>query len=360
MLVGVRNKPIVGGKKIDDFRKSVAILTWRNAAIAAATIFVLTLPQMTNPYYVKVAAIGLLFAYISSAWNIIGGYGGQLSIGHSIFFGIGSYAFGLFAVYKVGPLIYAVPLGMALSFVVAAAIAAICFKYGLRGLYFAVGTLLLAEVVRLIAINWEFLGRSQGISITVERGWLNLKFQSTAPLYYIILIAVAGIVILSYWLEKSRLGFNLIALREQEDSAQALGIDTNKVKRYGFILSAVLTSIGGSLHAALIGYVDPNFDLSLTVSLIMIMGALLGGRGTVWGPIVGGFLVELIQEGLGYFGSVAGIVGAPSIARMIYGLFFVVIILVLPLGIVGSVIRRRAERQVSLLDKSQSEQERHS
>jgi branched-chain amino acid transport system permease protein len=360
MLVGIRNKPTVGGKRIEDFRKSFATLTWPKAAIAAATIIVLLLPQTTNPYYVKVVAVGLLFAYISSAWNIIGGFGGQLSIGHSIFFGVGSYALGLFAVYKIAPLIYAVPIGMALSFVVATAMAAICFKYRLRGLYFAVGTLLLAEVVRLIAINWELLGRSQGLSIVVERGLLNLKFQSTAPLYYIIFVAVAGIIILSYWLQRSRLGFDLIALREQEDSAQALGIDTDKVKRNGFVLSAVLTSIGGSLHAALIGYVDPNFDLSLTVSLIMIMGALLGGRGTVWGPIVGGFLVELIQEGLGYFGSVVGIAGAPTIARMIYGLFFVVIILLLPLGIVGSFIRRRAERNASLLEKSQSKQERHS
>jgi branched-chain amino acid transport system permease protein len=362
MLIGVRDKPTraVSEKSTDDSYKSFAILTWRNAAIMAATIFVLLLPQTANPYYVKVAAIGLIFAYISSAWNIIGGYGGQLSLGHSIFFGIGSYTFGLFSIYKIAPLIYAVPIGMALSFVAAAAIAAICFKYSLRGLYFAVGTLLLAEVVRLIAINWEPLGRSQGLSIVVEPGLLNLKFQSTAPLYYIISAAVAGIIILSYWLQRSRLGFNLIALREQEDSAQALGIDTNKVKRNGFVLSAVLTSIGGSLHAALIGYVDPNFDLSLTVSLIMVMGALLGGRGTIWGPIVGGFLVEVIQEGLGYLGSAVGTAGAPSIARMVYGLFFVVIILLFPLGIVGSFIRRRAERHASLLKKSQSEQERHS
>jgi branched-chain amino acid transport system permease protein len=95
MLVGIRNKPTVGGKRIENFRKSFATLTWPKAAIAAATIIVLLLPQTTNPYYVKVVAVGLLFAYISSAWNIIGGYGGQLSIGHSIFFGVGSYALGL-------------------------------------------------------------------------------------------------------------------------------------------------------------------------------------------------------------------------------------------------------------------------
>jgi branched-chain amino acid transport system permease protein len=334
--------------------KSSPIFTWQNSLVAATIVGIILLPHVGNPYYVKVAAIGLIFAYIASAWNIIGGYGGQLSMGHSIFFGIGSYALGLFSFYKVGPLLYAIPLGMAVAFLVAAAIAAVCFKYGLRGLYFAIGTLLLAEMVRLIAVNWEPLGRSQGISIVVEPGVLNLKFDSVLPLYYIILAAVAGIVIFTHWLQRSRLGFQLIALREQDDSAQALGIDTNKVKRTGFIISAVLTAIGGSLHAALIGYVDPNYDLSITLALIMVMGALLGGRGTVWGPIVGGFLVELIQEGLGYLGSVMGTAGAPSLARMTYGLFFVVMVLVMPLGIVGTFIRNRAERQASESERADS------
>ena len=208
--------------------KSSPIFTWQNALVAAAIVGIILLPYVGNPYYVKVAAIGLIFAYIASAWNIIGGYGGQLSMGHSIFFGIGSYALGLFSFYKVGPLLYAIPLGMAVAFLVAAAIAAVCFKYGLRGLYFAIGTLLLAEMVRLIAVNWEPLGRSQGISIVVEPGVLNLKFDSVLPLYYIILAAVAGIVMFTHWLQRSRLGFQLIALREQDDSAQALGIDTNR------------------------------------------------------------------------------------------------------------------------------------
>src|ERR1035437_8360807 len=100
MIISIRGKPSIGGRQTDYFRRGVAIMIWRNAAIAAALIFVILLPQITNPYYVKIVAIGLIFAYVSSAWNIIGGYGGQLSIGHSIFFGIGSYAIGLFAVYK--------------------------------------------------------------------------------------------------------------------------------------------------------------------------------------------------------------------------------------------------------------------
>ena len=318
---------------------------WALAVVVA--VGAVALPFFANQYYVQVATIGLLYAYLSASWNVIGGYAGQMSLGHAIFFGIGSYAFGLFAVYGVGPLILSIPVALIVTFAVASAIAAVCFKYRLRGLHFAVGTLLLAEIVRLIAVNWDVLGRSQGLAVVARESVWNLQFASRTPYYFIILAAVVAIVLGTARLERSRLGFSMIALREQEDSARALGIDTDAVKRRSFVISAVLTSLGGSLHGALLGYVNPSLDLGLEISLVMVMGALLGGRGTVWGPIVGGMIVEVIQEALNFGGSLIGTTSVSILAQMMYGIFLAVVVLALPHGIVGTIARRRTERRAS-------------
>lgn len=316
--------------------------------LLALVICGLIYPIFAGPYYLKLALIALLYAYLSSSWNIIGGYGGQMSFAHGIFFGVGSYTVALFSVHEVAPLILAIPVGVIIVGAISFVIARVCFGYELSGIHFAVGTMLLAEIARIIAVNSAFLGRSQGLQIHAEPSIWNLQFESYLPFYYIILAMTVAIALGTFWLERSRLGFQLTALREQESSAKALGIDTTRTKKRAFIISAMLTAVGGAMHALVIGFVEPDFNLGLLLALTIVMGAVLGGRGTVLGPIVGGIIVQAVQELLVVTGGIVGTTAVSALAQVVYGLFFVAIILGFPRGIVGTLKRRSADRQAAL------------
>lgn len=323
---------------------------WIGAVVVLLALAVL--PSFLNPYYLRVLIIGLLYGYVAACWNIIGGYAGQMSLGHSMFFGIGSYAVAIFARQGWDPLLLALPAGIAVSGVLAWCVASICFRYSLRGIYLAVGTLLLAEIVQIIVVNSEFLGRSQGLQFPPQLSLLNVQFASDLPFFYIFLTLALLMIVGTRLLERSKLGYDLVAVREQEEGAQALGVDTNRVKRVAFVASAMLTAIGGFLYASLIKFVEPSYDLSISITLIMIMGAVVGGRGTALGPFVGGVIVVLVQEGLTAAGSWAGTTSFSALAQMTYGLFFVVTLLLFPRGVVGEWFRRRADRRARLLGVS--------
>jgi branched-chain amino acid transport system permease protein len=314
-------------------------------AIAAVALVAVVFPLLSGPFYVKLVMLGLLYAYLSSSWNIVGGYGGQISLAHGIFFAIGSYSVALFAVHHVAPLIFAVLAGVVLAVIASYIVAKVCFGYALTGIHFVVGTMLLAEIVRVIAVNSAFLGRSQGLQVRVAESAWNLQFDSYLPFYYILLAMTAAVIAFSARFERSRLGFQVTALREQEASAKALGIDTTRVKQNAFVISAAFTAVGGAMHALLIGFVEPGFNLGLLLALTIVMGAVLGGRGTVLGPIVGGFVVQGIQQGLVVLGGLFGTTSVSALAQVVYGLFFVVTILGFPRGIVGTIERRRLDRQ---------------
>ncbi|MCE9661031.1 MAG: branched-chain amino acid ABC transporter permease [Burkholderiales bacterium] len=316
------------------------------AVVLVAALFV---PAYLNPYYLRVLIIGLLYGYVSACWNIIGGYAGQMSLGHSMFFGIGSYAVAVFARHGWDPLVLALPAGIVVSAVLAWFVASTCFRYALKGIYFAVGTLLLAEIVQIAVVNSEFFGRSQGLQFPPRLGVLNVQFETDLPYFYIFLALAVLMILGSLWLERTKLGYDLIALREQEEGAQALGVDTNRIKRIAFVLSAVLTAVGGFLYASLIKFVEPGYDLSVSITLIMIMGAVVGGRGTAVGPFLGGLVVVLVQEALATAGSWIGTTSFSALAQMTYGLFFVVTLLLFPRGVVGEWIRRRADKRARLL-----------
>lgn len=317
----------------------VAAVLLLAAAIAAPSL---------NPYYVRVMTIALMSGYLAASWNLIGGFAGQLSLGHAIFFGIGSYSVAVLAREGV-PALTALPVAIILSAVIAWCIAAVCFRYSLRGIYFAVGTLLLAEIARILVGSSEWLGRSQGLQVRQNGDWTNLNFSSDLPYFYIFLVLSIAMALGTLLLERSKLGYDLVALREQEDGALALGVNVNRIKRQTFVISAAFTSVGGVLYCGLLRFVEPGYDLSLSITLIMVMGAVLGGRGTALGPFVGGLAVVLVQETLVTIGSAVGTTSVSALAQMIYGLFFVVILLVFPRGVVGELLRRRADRRAALL-----------
>jgi len=313
--------------------------------IACLVLLGLLFPLLAGPYYIKLVMIGLLYAYLSSSWNIVGGYGGQISFAHAIFFAIGSYSVALFAVHQVAPLIFAVMAGVVLAALASFVVAKVCFGYALSGIHFVVGTMLLAEIARIVAVNSNFLGHSQGLEVVVPLSIWNLQFDTYLPFYYILLFMTLAIAAGTWRLERSRLGFQLIASREQEASAKALGIDTTRSKQRAFVISAALTAVGGAVHTLVIGFVAPDFNLGLLLALTIVMGAVLGGRGTVLGPIIGGMVVQGIQEGLTVLGGLFGTTSVSALAQVVYGLFFVVIILGFPRGIVGTLHRRSVDRQ---------------
>lgn len=313
--------------------------------LLALVVFGLAYPAFAGPYYLKLALIGLLYAYLSASWNIIGGYGGQMSFAHGIFFGVGSYTVALFSVHEVAPLIFAIPASVIIVAGISFVIARVCFGYELSGIHFAVGTMLLAEIARIVAVNSSFLGRSQGLQVHADLSVWNLQFESYLPFYYIILAMTVAIAIGTFWLQRSRLGFQLTALREQEQSAKALGIDTTRTKKRAFVISAMLTAVGGAMHTLVIGFVEPDFNLGLLLALTIVMGAVLGGRGTVLGPIIGGIIVQAVQELLIVAGGIVGTTAVSALAQVVYGMFFVAIILGFPRGIVGTLQRRSSDRR---------------
>jgi len=331
-------------KLTDSFRQQGAAL-WLGAA-AVVVVAAVAAPWI-NPYYTRVMTMGLLCGYLAASWNLIGGYAGQMSLGHALFFAIGSYSVALLARLQDVPLVAALPIAVVLSVALAWIIASICFRYALRGIYFAVGTLLLAEIARILVINSDTLGRSQGLQIPAMEGARNFNFGSDLPFFYIFLAMAVALALFCLVLERCKLGYDLVALREQEEGAQALGVDTNAIKRMSFVISAGLTSVGGVVYAGLVRYVEPGYDLSLTITLFMVMGAVLGGRGTALGPFLGGVVVVIVQELLITVGSQFGTTSVSALAQMIYGLFFVVVLLVFPRGIVGQLLHRRIDRKAT-------------
>lgn len=312
----------------------------------ALVIIVAAAAPVLNPYHLRALTMGLLFGYLAASWNIIGGYAGQMSLGHAMFFGIGSYSVAILAKTSA-PLLLALPVALVLAGVLAWCVAVICFRYSLRGIYFAVGTLLLAEIARIVVVNCTTLGRSQGLEISPRPGVINLGFDSNLPFFYIYLAMGVALAVGCGFLERSRFGYSMLALREQEEAAKALAIDVNQAKRRAFVLSAMLTAVGGVVYACMVRFVEPGYDLSLSITLVMVMGAVLGGRGTVLGPFVGGLVVVFVQETLIVIGSAIGTTSVSALAQMIYGLFFVVILLVFPRGIVGEILNRRANRRAA-------------
>ena len=290
--------------------------------------------------------MGLMCGYLAASWNPIGGYAGQMSLGHALFFAIGSYSVALLARMPDVPLVAAFPLAILVSVGLAWIIATICFRYALRGIYFAVGTLLLAEIARILVINSDVLGRSQGLQIPGMQGALNFSFGPTCPFLHLpghIHCPGAG---------QPGAGALQAGLRPRGPAragrrGAGIGVDVAAIKRLAFVLSAALTCVGGVIYAGLVRYVEPGYDLSLSITLFMVMGAVLGGRGTALGPFLGGVVMVIVQETLITVGSAFGTTSVSALAQMIYGLFFVVILLVFPRGIVGPLLHRRVDRKAT-------------
>jgi branched-chain amino acid transport system permease protein len=275
----------------------------------------------------------MIFLYITSAgaWNILGGYAGQISFGQAAFFGIGAYTSTLLLVHSgVSPWI-GMGAGAFLSILFSAAIGYPCFR--MLGHYFAIATIAFGEILFIVVSNIEAIGAGRGITLPIlKESWVNLEFhKSKTPYYYIALGFALSIFLITHLIERSRMGYYLKAIKEDPVAATCQGINTTRYKSYAIMISAFFTSISGSFYAQYALFIDPESVLALSLSIIFCLIPILGGAGTIWGPIIGTCVfIPLSEFTRIYFGG-----GGKAIDTMIYGALIVLISIFQPEGLVG-------------------------
>lgn len=311
----------------------------RRFLIALVALLVLAYPWLTAPFpvYQRLGALVLLAAIGASAWNIIGGYAGQVSVGHAIFFGIGAYSAVLGYHYLGLPPIVGVPLGMLVSVGVAALIGVPTLK--LTGHYFSMATIAVAELARVLVTTSDTLGGAQGLTgPALPRTVFDLSFTSALPYYYIFLVVLAAILTLTRHIETSRMGFYLRAIKDSERAARSLGVAAGRYKLYAYMLSAALTALAGGLYLSMFGFVDPESGLGILISVKMLIMAALGGAGLLFGPLVGALILVPLEE---ISNSLLGGRGA-GLTFVVYGAIIIVIARFLPSGLLAIVKRAPA------------------
>src|SRR6516165_4048132 len=262
--------------------------------VLIALVLVYPLLAADSPVYGRLGALVLLAAISASAWNVVGGYAGQISVGHAMFYGAGAYLPLLLHQHWHLPPILGVPLAIAVSLALALVVGFPTFR--LQGHYFSMATLAVAELIRIVVSNWELLGAAIGLQgPAVSQNWWDLTFRSAVPYYYIFLAVLALLLAVTRHMERSRLGYYLRAIRAGERAARSLGVPVRRYKLFALMLSATFTSLAGSLYAFKTGFVDPESGLGILVSVQMIIIAALGGTGTLLGPLLGAVILVPLQ-----------------------------------------------------------------
>src|SRR6185369_532582 len=260
--------------------------------LSTLAIFLLAAPFLfTARYSQHVLILILLYVALGSAWNILGGFAGQLSLGHAAFFGIGAYTASIIASKSELSPWWAMVIGPVVVLPVALAVGWVCFR--LRGPYFTLATIAVGEMVRLVALNWrELTGGAVGVVIRPS------VFSGTSkiPYYYVILAIAALTVALCRAISRRKIGYFFMAIREDEETAESIGINTTRYKLAALALSAALTAIAGAFYANYFLFVDPTIVLPLALSVEIVLIAIIGGLGSVEGPVMGAVLLKLASE----------------------------------------------------------------
>ncbi len=289
------------------------------AASTAVLVVLASVPWIASPTLIQFGITTLLLATVAQAWNIVGGYAGYASFGNSVFYGLGSYGTAIAMVQLNLPFGVGLALGAALAVLFALLLGLPVLR--LRGHYFAIATLALALAMTGIVSNLEIAGRNTGLVLPLLKG--------DALFYELSLGLLALVTVTVIWISRSRFGFGLIAIREDEDAAAVMGVNTTLFKAAAFTLAGFFTALAGGIHAYWITFIDPvsAFDISLNVKMIIM--AIFGGAGSVLGPLVGALLLASISEVLSTEVSTA--------ASLFYGLVIVVAVVFMPRGLVNVV-----------------------
>ena len=318
--------------------KESSLLYAKSLAFIFVVVLFYWIPSFFDSYILHVSILILYFSYIGSAWNILGGFAGQFCFGQAAFFGVGAYVSSLlFMDAGVSPWI-----GMALGGVCGAGIGAfmgyLTFRYRLKGVFFALGTFAFAEMLRIVALNWQITGKAMGVLIPLQQNpsFLDFQFNEKISYYYIILSMVILILFLTFKLENSKLGYYFKAIREDEEAAGSLGINILKYKMVAIIISAFLTALGGTFYAQYMFYIDPGIAFGTDTTVEMIVRPMIGGIGTVFGPLIGSAVLEVISEVMRTF--LGDYKGAHI---MVIGAILILVMIFIPNGIMGLIKGKR-------------------
>jgi branched-chain amino acid transport system permease protein len=309
-------------------RRGLALLALLLAALLAA-------PWLANDYLLTVLIIILYFAYTGQAWNVMMGFAGQLSLGHALYVGLGAYATAaLYVHFGIGPWL-GLPIALAIAVAAGAVIGFLAFRFGVGGVYFAILTIAFAEFARIGFDHFRWVGGSSGFFLPVanytRNDLWNLRGNPTM-FYYVMLALTVAAFVLCRVLLRSRVGYYWQAIREDETAARSLGIDTFRYKMYAVVISAGMTAVAGVFFAFYYNNLFPEQVFHISRSIELILGPIIGGIGTLFGPIIGAFLLtgmsELMQELLALLG-----LDAPGAKQVFYGVCLLVVVLALPDGI---------------------------
>jgi len=289
--------------------------------LAILGVVVVAIPPFLGNYFQHVLIVIMMWITMATAWNLLGGYCGQVSFGHAVFFGLGAYGGGLlYHHWGISPW-WGMIAGPLLAVIIGIIIGRITFR--LRGAYFALAMLALGETFRIVFTNWEPV-TAGAVGVVFSRTWGAAKL----PYYYTALAVAALSIYVVYRLTQSKFGYYFVSIREDQDAAEGLGIPTTRYKLYALIPSAFFTGLAGAVYLNYMAYIEPEVVFNLSaISIMMILSVMLGGAGTLWGPVLGAVIYSVLSEAL-----------RAAIGPMAYLIFPVIaclIIMFLPDGIIG-------------------------
>jgi len=316
----------------------------RRQLVIAAVVFsaIALLPLgITDVYLQNVLILTLMYAALSQSWNILGGYCGQISLGHALYFGIGAYSASvLFVNYDVLPW-FGMLLGGVLSAVLAVALGYMTFR--LKGHYFAIATLVIAEIGLVLVHNWEFVGGALGIQwpFGPDSLWTLQFARNKVPYIYLALGLLVIVWLATYAIENSRWGYWWRAVKDDPEAAESLGVEVFRSKMAAAAVSAFFTAVGGAFYAAYVSYIDPESVMSFRFSLLFALPAVLGGIGTLWGAVLGAaILIPLTEITRSYLGG-----SGSGLDLIIYGALIMVVAIAKPEGLLSLFQRKRGRVQ---------------
>ena len=304
--------------------------------VAAVLLFaaVCVAPFVVNKYILRMVIMLLITAILGQSWNLMSGYAGQFSFGHAVFFGIGAYTSAILSVKFGLSSLFGMLLGMVIGAAVGMFIGYLSFRYRLKGDYFALATLAFAEIFRVLFNNTKAFGGAQGIILPLpsKNDFLRFEFLDDEIYYFILVIMVVAVSLGIYYISRCRFGLNLVAIRTNRGAAAALGVNVLSHQLIAIGISGAVAAAAGAVYAQVYGYIDPTVVFAATISVRAIVPCIIGGSGTVMGPILGALIIVPLQEVCN-----AAFTEVKGLNMILYGGLIVIFVLFCPNGVLGLV-----------------------
>lgn len=313
-----------------------AIRKWSYGVVLGIMVLLFAFPLLKPPaYFLSLFFTVFMYVGLTQSWNIMGGYAGYISLGHVTFFSIGAYTTAVFMNrLGISPFATAI-LGGLIAAIVAALVG--IFLLRIKGAYFVISTFLLAVVTHLVFMNWEFVGSSSGLWFKL----LPVSIEANRFIFYEVMLVLAILItVVARWVEKSKFGAGLIAIREDEDVAQSVGIHAPRLKLFAFILSASLAGVVGGIYGYYMSYIHPDTTFNINMSLLILLMAFFGGSRTWAGPLLGASILSVANQIFVTF------IGA-EISRVFYGLLLMGVIIFMPDGMIEHIRRSRLGKKLA-------------